>query len=239
MGEKNNDTSLHILSGETFRIAFSGRSRKKIGPSEAFRFNLQRMWVSLEAIDRVDPEFRPLIEREKRDIVSRAIRSQYELGWASKAFRRPMYFESNCQWKNADFYNREGMMEHSIPVSILVDKVLQNWPERDDIRSDGCLFASTYYVALMSPVVLLSKETDRKLSVEGFHRRHQDPIHPLSRYAKVGAAILDHAGQRSNNITLDNHIALVKRTPAGSTYLTDMSIAAALGRFASRPDQKA
>ena len=221
--ERIND-GLHVIAGTNFEKTFSGRSRKGIDPQGAFRFNLQRMWRSLEAVERIDDVFCTLIERERRDIVNRAVRSQYELKWASKASRSPMYLEKGCNWRDPEVIKSEGCMEHAIPVSILIDPILQAWPKRSEIMSPQCLFASTYYVALMAPVVLLSKETNSRLSKAGFHTKHPDPVRPLSRYTEVDAIILNYEGRCSNEITLNDHIELVKRTKAGRTYLSDATI---------------
>ncbi len=191
------------------------------------------MWASLEAVDQINCKFVPLIDRERRNIVNRAVRSQYELGWASKAFRCPMYFEGGYTWQSNELIKSEGIMEHSIPVSLLVDHVLSVWPERSKIDCHHCVFASTYYLALMTPVVLVSRATDRRLSNEGVHKAHPNPTLPLSRYSVVDAQILNFEGQPSNDITLQDHISVVKQTRAGSTYLSDASIQRAIASFSS------
>lgn len=223
----------HILTGNSFFEAFSGRSRKGFGPLEAFKFNLELMWTSLEAVEKINCKFRPLIERERRNIVNRAVRSQYELGWASKAFQCPMYFEFVYSPQNNEAIKPVGIMEHSIPVSMLVNLVLDAWPKRRKIASDHCFLASTYYVALMTPVVLVSRTTDRMLSNNGLHKAHPNPSRPLSRYSEVDAEILNFNGQPSNDIALEDHIALVKKTQAGCTYLSDASLQKAIVSFSS------
>jgi len=222
---------LHVITGTTFEESFSGRSRKGIGPVDVFKFNLQRMWFGLEALERIDERFHALIKRERRDIINRAVRSQYELKWASKATRCPMYLEMGCAWQDSEFISSEGTMEHSIPVSNLIDQILRAWPERSEIGSDECIFAATYYVALMAPVVLLSRATDRRLSKAGYHKRHPDQARPLSRYDKANTTILNYHGKPSNNTTLENHIELVKMTQAGRTYISDVTINEVLQNF--------
>ena len=121
-----------------------------------------------------------------------------------------MYASTNtgCLYYEDGTFKKETTVEHTVPVSKLIDLYLHS----DGYKSKGSLNSLGFL--LFFPVCLLSKSSNEKL--KDFSKTNEDIKHPFRRYLMAGIdnQILDHTGRKIDleKFTIKDHFELVEET---------------------------
>lgn len=174
---------------------FTDRPRKGHSSLDALKWNVERLQIYSEALQKLPDGYAGWNEREKRENVKRIIRSDHELRWADKT-QHNVYREEPI--------NGDRIMEHTIPVSQWTDAVL---------TSGELLRPSVFFLAWIAPVVNLSKDSDTKLRRSGQYTKNHDPNYPFRRYRRNNIRIVNVADEDVSEKSLDNHYELIFQIP--------------------------
>lgn len=134
-----------------------------------------------------------------------------------------MYASTNtgCLYYEDGTFKKETTVEHTVPVSKLIDLYLHS----DGYKSNGSLYSLGFL--LFFPVCLLSKSSNEKL--KNFSKTNEDIKYPFRRYQMAGIddQILDHTGRKIDleKFTIRDHFALVEETsdPRSRHYSKEFS----------------
>lgn len=202
----------------TIRIPDTG-----VSPLVASQWYIESLKDELSSLDnrakRVSEFPFAKVARAKRDAIDRCIRAQYYFGWAKGSITsflgilyREIAFQKTIEaflTTSSDSSVRDNMkevektstIEHVTPVAVLRDQLLMN-----SMLSDKDIAAS-----LLSPVALLTKETEGLIKEVS---ELDDTWHPFRRYTRYGIQIVAHNNAPiSENWSMKDHWNLVAQVP--------------------------
>lgn len=173
---------------------------------------VELIWLGRQYVD-IASQSRFYRERRIQEKVAEAIRSCNHFLAMSGSFKNGcLYREAGLApfWKSG---NGEAVVcDHAVPVGELVRQHLEDGVPLEHL--------------ILSPVVRLSKDSDRHLTQAGFARQGYESGLPMSRYSKAGIRIVTHDGEEIDAAcwTDADHWRLVCNTPELRPVLNGLGI---------------